>query len=360
MSAPVLPVSGAGAGVRRWPWRPLLAGAVLVLLAVEVTLAAPVLGGAVASLSRARVGWLATAVAAAALSMGLFAGTRRRLMAAAGVRVGLPDTLAAVYVANAMHQTMPGGAAFSAAYTYRWLRSRGADGATGSWTFAAGAVVSTAALAGLGVVGSLLVGDRDAILALAADGVVIAALAGVLLVLARRPGLLVTGGQRLLTPLNRLLRRPPEHGAVALEGLVARLRSVRPSRRDWTVALLFAVGNWVFDVACLAASAAALGVHGLTLSLLLVAYTAGMASSGLSPLPGGIGVVDTAMVVVLVAGGIPAATALPAVLLYRLISVAGVVVAGWLVAAVQAFPRERGTVTALRDDADLVVLHQAA
>lgn len=360
MSAPVLSVSGVGAGVRRLPWRVLLGAAVLVVLAVEVAFAAPVLGGAIASLSQARVGWLAAAVGAAAASMGMFARTRRRLMAAAGVRVGLRDALAAVYVANAMHQTMPGGAAFSTAYTFRWLRSRGADGATGSWTLASGAVVSTAALAGLGVVGSLLVGDRDGVLALAVDGAVIAALAAVLFPLGRRPDLLVRAGRGLLGALNRLLRRPPEHGGAALEGLIGRLRAVRPSASDWTLAVLFAIGNWVFDVACLAASAAALGVHGLTLSLLLLAYTAGMASSGLSPLPGGIGVVDTAMVVVLVAGGIPAATALPAVLLYRLISVAGVVAAGWLVAGVQAFPRERGSMTALRDDGDLVVMQQAA
>jgi putative heme transporter len=336
MSAPALPVSGVGAGVRRLPWRTLLAAAVLAVLAVEVVLAAPTLGGAIASLYRARVGWLAAAVAAAAVSMGMFARTRRRLMAAAGVRVGLRDTLAAVYVANALHLTMPGGAAFSTAYTFRWLRSRGADGATSSWTLVSGAVVSTAALAGLGVVGSLLVGDRDGILALAVDGVVIAALVAVVLLVGRRPDLIVSGGRRLLAPANRLARRPPERGVTALERLVGQLRSVRPSAADWTLAGLFAVGNWVFDIACLAASAAALGVHGLTLPLLLIAYTAGMASSGLSPLPGGIGVVDTAMVLALVAGGIPAGTALPAVLLYRLISVAGVVAAGWLVAGVQA------------------------
>jgi uncharacterized membrane protein YbhN (UPF0104 family) len=61
-----------------------------------------------------------------------------------------------------------------------------------------------------------------------------------------------------------------------------------------------------------------------------------MAASGISLLPGGIGVVDTTMVLVMVAGGIPAAAALPAVLLFRLISLVAVVAAGWLVVAVQA------------------------
>ena len=46
---------------------------------------------------------------------------------------------------------------------------------------------------------------------------------------------------------------------------------------------------------------------------------------------GGIGTVDAALVLGLTAGGATAATALSAVVLYRLISLVGVVVAGWVV-----------------------------
>jgi putative heme transporter len=73
----------------------------------------------------------------------------------------------------------------------------------------------------------------------------------------------------------------------------------------------------------------------LSLSFVLLTYTAGMATSSLSPLPAGIGLVDGAMVLALTAGGVPAATALPVVLLYRLISVGAVVVAGWCIAALR-------------------------
>jgi hypothetical protein len=85
---------------------------------------------------------------------------------------------------------------------------------------------------------------------------------------------------------------------------------------------------------CLAVAVAAVGapVH---LPALLIAYPAGMAAVGLSLLPGGIGVVATALVLAMVAGGIPAASALPAVVLYRSISLGAVVAAGWGVAAVQ-------------------------
>jgi uncharacterized protein (TIRG00374 family) len=146
----------------------------------------------------------------------------------------------------------------------------------------------------------------------------------------------VAAGRVLLGWVNKATRRPPARGVAALDDLVGQLRSVRPSGRDWAVAGGFMLGNWVLDAACLAAGAAALGVAGLSWPLLLIAYTAGMAASGLSLLPGGIGIVDAALVLTLVAGDVPAASALPAVLLYRLISLGGVAAAGWTVAAVQA------------------------
>lgn len=361
MTAPARLVSRAGAVVERMPhalgvsWRGLGLGAALVLLAGEVVLAAPTLGGAVGALGHARVGWLAAAVLAEMVSMGLFARTRRRLMAVAGVPVRMRDTLAGVYVSNALHLTLPGGTAFSTAYNVRWLRERGAPNAVVGWVLAAGGLLSTSALVGLGLVGSVLVGRGAGTVAAVVDVAALAALVAAVRVCRRRPDVLSRAGRWVLARGNRLLRCPPDRGVREWDRLVGQLRSVRPSAMDWTAAGAFAVGNWVFDVVCLAAGAAALGVHGLTLPLLLIAYTAGMAASGVTLLPGGIGVVEPAMVVALVAGGIPASTALPAVLLYRLISLVGVVGAGWIVLAVQARPRRhRAEVTAFPRDREPV------
>ena len=306
---------------------------VVLLLGVEVVLAAPTLRGALAVVVRAQPWWVAVAVLAEATAMDLFARLRRRLLAATDVRVRMRDTLAAVYVANAVHQTMPGGAAFSTAYMYRWMRERGAGEAAGAWTLLAGGLVSTSALAALAVIASLLVGAASGLVALAADVVLVVALLAVARLLRRRADLPLPAARRLLLRANAVLRRPPDRGVATLERWAGQLRSVRPSARDWTVALTYGSGNWLFDAACLAAAGAAVGTPGLTLPVLLLAYTAGMAAAGISLVPGGIGVVDTAMVVAMVAGGIPAAAALPAVLLYRLISLVAVVAAGWLVSA---------------------------
>jgi uncharacterized membrane protein YbhN (UPF0104 family) len=230
---------------------------------------------------------------------------------------------------------MPGGAAFSTTYVYRWMRERGAGAAISTWVLLAGGLVATSTLAALAVIGSLLVGATAGLIALSLDVCLVAALTAAARALRRRPNLPLVAGRRLLNGINALLRRPPDRGVAVLEGWTGQLGAVRPSGRDWIAALAYGSGNWLLDGACLAAAAAAVGTHGLTVPVLLIAYSTGMAAAGVSLLPGGIGVVDSAMVLAMVAGGIPAAAALPAVLLYRLISVVAVVVAGWIIAAFQ-------------------------
>ncbi|MCS7478536.1 YbhN family protein [Umezawaea endophytica] len=321
----------------------LVAAAVVIgLLVVEAVVFAPTIESAVESLSNADVTWFSVAVLAIAASMGMFALTRRRLLLAAGVHASVGSSVAAALVANSLHATLPGGPAFSTAYTFRWMRGEGAGNAVATWCLVAGGLVSTASLGLVGLGATLSVGGSPSwtqVVLSAAGLVVVTAIAREFV---RRPQPLVTAAGWALRRVNRLRRRPEDTGVTALDELVAQLGTVRPRGRDWSAATGLALLNWAFDAACLAACAAALGVHGLTLPLLLLVYTAGMTTSGLSPLPGGLGVVDAALVLTLVAGGIPAAQALPVVVLYRLLSLVGVVAAGWLVCAVQQFGPARG------------------
>jgi uncharacterized membrane protein YbhN (UPF0104 family) len=304
---PAVPGLDPAPGTRRrrhLRWRVVLGLSAVPLLGAELVLVAPTLGGALTALRGAQPWWIAVAVLAEATSMDLFARMRRRLLSAAGVRVGMRDALAGPAVVT--------------------------------WSLVAGGLISTSALAALAVAGSLLVGARSGVPALALDAVLAVVLVTGVRLLRRHPRRQLEVGRRLLLRVNVMLRRPPNRGVGALERLVGQLRLVRPGARDATAAAAYAVGNWTFDIACLAAGVAALGVRGVTLPLLLASYTAGMAASSTSLLPGGIGVVDTTMVVVMVAGGVPAAAALPVVLLYRLISLVAVVAAGWLVAAARS------------------------
>jgi putative heme transporter len=329
------PSAAAADPVRRRRFRLVAGAAVAGLLVVEAVFVAPALDTVPADLANVDGTWFAVAVLAVAASMGLFALTRRRLLLAAGVRTSVRGSVAAALVANSLHATLPGGPAFSTAYTFRWMRGVGAGSAVATWCLVAGGLVSTASLGLVGLTASLLVGGMPSWTEVVLEVVGLVVVAAVARELVRHPHLVVAGGRWALRRVNRLRRRPAGTGVEALDGLVAQLGTVRPRGRDWGAATGLALLNWAFDAACLAACAAALGVDGLTLPLLLVAYTAGMTTSGLSPLPGGLGVVDAALVLTLVAGGIPAAKALPAVVLYRLISLVGVVAVGWIVCASQ-------------------------
>ena len=64
---------------------------------------------------------------------------------------------------------------------------------------------------------------------------------------------------------------------------------------------------------------------------LVIAYCAGMAAASVPIVPGGLGVVDAALVLGLVAGGLSGALAVAAVVLYRLISFGFIIGLGWLV-----------------------------
>ena len=145
--------------------------------------------------------------------------------------------------------------------------------------------------------------------------------------LTRRPDRLSVAAGRVLAAINRLRGRPAETGYAALAALIDDLQTIRPSRRAWLDAWTLSLLNWLLDAACLAASCAAVGVH-VSLAALLITYTAGMAAASLTAVPGGLGVVETALILGLTTAGAPLTAALAAVLVYRILSLGSVVMIG--------------------------------
>lgn len=308
----------------------LLLVVVVAILGVEGVLIAPRLSGVGHQLGNLTVGWTLAAVAAQATSMTAFAREQRRLLASAGTRVRLGRVAAVVYAGNAISVTLPGGQLFSTSYTFRRMRGWGASTPAATWTLAVGAVLSSVALALVGGVGALLVHGRLGIFTTVLDAALLIAVVLGVRALVHRPGLVQRWGLRVLRAANRVLRRPPETGGRQLAELIAQTRNLHPRPRDLTIAFGWSVYNWALDVACLGFAALAVGDHRITLGAVLVAYVAGSAASSLSLIPAGLGIVDAALTVALVAGGLPADTALAAVVLYRLISLVAVVAVGWI------------------------------
>jgi uncharacterized membrane protein YbhN (UPF0104 family) len=134
-----------------------------------------------------------------------------------------------------------------------------------------------------------------------------------------------------LAHVNRALRRAPDTGVPAMRKAINDLSAIKLRPRDWLAAFSSAELNWIADLACLIACCRAVGGGGPSLLLVAIAYLAGKAATTVSLLPGGLGIVDAAMVLSLTQGGVSTLTAAAAVLLYRLISLVLVVALGWLI-----------------------------
>jgi len=107
------------------------------------------------------------------------------------------------------------------------------------------------------------------------------------------------------------------------------LANVSLGRRGWAVAFAWILLWWVGDMTCLAVAFIAVG-GALPWRALLIAYAAGQLATLLPITPGGLGVTEGSIALTLAAYGGGMATAVAAVLLYRLISYWAVLPAGGL------------------------------
>jgi len=107
------------------------------------------------------------------------------------------------------------------------------------------------------------------------------------------------------------------------------LANVSLGRRGWGVAFAWTLLWWAADITCLAVAFLAVG-GALQWRALLIAYAAGQLAGMLPITPGGLGVTEGSMAVTLAAYGGGMATAVAAVLLYRLITYWAVLPAGGL------------------------------
>ncbi|MCY1140842.1 lysylphosphatidylglycerol synthase transmembrane domain-containing protein [Actinoplanes sp. Pm04-4] len=259
--------------------------------------------------------WVALAVVLQVVSLGAFAWQQRQIFRAFGVRVGARFTMSVTLARTAVSISMPVGSAVSAGYAARQYVRAGAS----KEIAAASMIVS--GLASIGGLALLYVGVGAAVLSRDPH------------LLAGPQPLIVIGGLVLLTAGavvggRLLMRRPAESGAERPQAFLRRvLASAREAwqagaalrAREWVVSVLYYAVNWLTDLLCLVATCHAVGLPvGITT---LAGIYLGVQIVRQVPLtPGGVGVIDTALVAGLTAAGATAATAAAAVVIYRLIS----------------------------------------
>jgi uncharacterized protein (TIRG00374 family) len=277
--------------------------------------------------------WVLLAAVVQLVSMQALVHQLRLLLRTGGGGVSLGAATSTIYAGNTISACLPfAGAAASAAYTYRRLHALGNSTALVGWVLAIAGIAATASLAVVLAVGSAMTGSVAG-----AVGAFLATAAGVLPVVgivlafrhARTRAWLVTvlaRGARLLGRWVPALR----NGRVdrQIEDFLDSLGGFRLGLPAAGAAWLLALANWVLDTACLALALRAVGAP-IPWQGLVLAWAAGALVSSARLTPGGIGVVETALASALVASGLPVSQAVPAVLVYRLVSL-------WLLVAIGA------------------------
>lgn len=284
-------------------------------------------------LTHPRPGWLTVAVAAELVSMAAFSELQRTVLRAGGPHASARGMLGLTFEANAVSGSLPAGSALAAGYTFRRFRTWGSSAPAAGFTLVVSGLVSSLAFGVLAVVvapwaGGVSAGSIPA--AVLGGASLVAVLLGVRQ-LRRHPATvdrLIERSSAIVDRL-RLRRRSATTARSRVAGLISSSLAIRATPRMWSGALLFAAINWAADLACLLADTRVTGTDGVTLGLALLAYVAGISVSSVSLVPGGLGIVEAAMILALVQAGTPHAAAIASVLVYRLVSYLLMVVIGW-------------------------------
>ena len=308
----------------------MLIAVAVIVLAVELLLVRDQLAKAWKSLYSADWWWVLVAALAAMASMHSFAQIQRTLLASAGVRVQQWRSEAAFYAGNALSTTMPGGPVLSATFIYRQQRLWGASPLVASWQLVMSGVLQVVGLALLGLGGAFLLGASKNPLSLIFSLGGFLALVLLAQAVATRPELIDGIGVRVLSWVNSFRGRPTDTGLAKWREILAQLESVQLGRRDLSVAFSWSLFNWIADVGCLLAACYATGGHP-SLAGVTVAYAAARAVGSIPLMPGGLLVVEAVLVPGLVSSGMSLASAISAMLIYRLISWIFIAAIGWVV-----------------------------
>jgi putative heme transporter len=321
---------GRPARGKYWWLRWVIIAVAVTVLAVELVLVWDQLAKAAKSIYSANWWWVLAGIVAAMASMHSFAQIQRTLLRSAGVRVKQWRSEAAFYSGNALSTTMPGGPVLSATFIYRQQRIWGASPVVASWQLVMSGALQVIGLALLGLGGAFMLGASKNPLSL------IFSLGGFLAIVllaqavATRPELIDGIGAKVLSWFNSLRGKPADTGLDKWRETLTQLESVSLNRRELGVAFGWSLFNWIADVGCLLAACYATGGHP-SIAGVTVAYAAARAVGSIPLMPGGLLVVEAVLVPGLVSSGMTLASAISAMLIYRLISWIFISAIGWVV-----------------------------
>jgi uncharacterized membrane protein YbhN (UPF0104 family) len=334
--------------VERARWLRVLKWSVIVgAIAVEIGILAVWLSRADLTLGEFNWGWIAVAVGAEAVSVAAVGAVYRPLLRSGGLPITRARSVALGAASSAMTATAPGGTAVASTFLYRQLRRAGGTRALAGWSVA---VADALSIVGFGVIAGTAAAVQSA------DSMAAAArTAGIGLGIA-----LAVIGAAVVTlhhtkPLVRLLRavcrrlpggRDERCATVNIDAAVNQFTAIRPRWQDLARALVLASLTWAADLMCFLLSLHAVGISGVGIGSAAAAYGAGLATTSLTLLPGGVGTVEAGMLLGLTHAGVAGSRAIAGIATYRVVAYILVAGVGWAVWAtlrrrpLLAFPTE--------------------
>jgi putative heme transporter len=305
---------------RRWIWIILgLAGLLLAARAVAGSQAELFAG--VSGLRRVSWIWLGFAVVAECCAFTALAFAQRRMLRAGGVSVGVGALARLAVASQAAGSVLPAGYLVSNVVVLRVLARRGVSQLLALWMLAIAGLLYIVTLLLIGLVGAQLAPAAKNVPDLRPAAAI--ALAVVITVFVT--GMTAARLRKHPWTVHELAARMPGGPLKRLIGGDV-LANVSLGRKGWGVAFIWMLLYWISDMTCLAMAFLAVGAA-LPWQGLLIAYAAGQVAALLPITPGGLGVTEGSMAIALSAYG-AAATAVAAVLLYRLINYWAVLPAG--------------------------------
>lgn len=310
-------------------WARYVIGLALALLAIYVVEGkTDELSGASSFLNHLRWWWILPASVAEVASYVSFAALQQELLGAGEVEVPLLTMSGITFAGNAIQNTLPAGSVLSVGYSFRLFRRYGADDVLSGWVIVAMAAVSLITISALAAIGLGLAASTGSELDLVSSIVGVTAVAALVILGWTRRTFILDHSEGLVRLIQRVFHRPRGDAHRVMTEVRARIGLITPTRTEWFWATVFAMGNWILDLCCLALSFLAIG-SGVPWDGLLLAYAAAQLATNLPITPGGLGVVEGSLTVGLVAFGGGQVSTVAAVLLYRLMNFWAMLPVGW-------------------------------
>lgn len=297
-----------------------------VLAGLVAYVAISVAGGLTAgmgALERADVGWLLAALAAEVAAYLFLAAQLRRVI---GPDVDLPAGTACrlALILCGFGCVTPASPAEGMMITGTELRRRGLSIRRTAVTLGVAELVSAVAMAALAAVNVF----AAASFADLPSGSTVPLLGGAVVTLIAVGIVDLLAGRRQIAEwaavvVGALCRWHPQQSVATRRAAGAawhaEASSVLGSRANRAVLLTISAAAWVADVCCCYCALAAVGIT-VPFDVVLLAYTIGVLATLVPFVPAGFGLVETAMPLVLQSFGVPIASAIAAVLVYRCVS----------------------------------------